>query len=131
MRNKIAGSLIFNDCTEEAIRYYTQLISDSAVKDVIRYKAFGTRKVGRIMHATVVIKNQEFMCIDSAVKYDFTFAPAVSLYLNCDTKAEIETLFKELSKNGKVFMELASYGFSDLYGWVEDKFGVSWQLNLD
>jgi len=70
------------------------------------------------------------MCIDSPVKHDFTFTPSISLYVNCESEEEINRLFKSLSQDGKVLLLLDSYGFSDKFGWLEDKFGVSWQLNF-
>ena len=131
MNNKIISSLIFDGNAEYAMDYYTSLFEDLEVKNIARYKYGEAGREGSMKHAILVLKGQEFLCIDRSVKNDFTFTPAASLYINCDSKYEIEMLFRELSKNGRVFIDLTSYGFSDLYGWVEDKFGVSWQLNLD
>ncbi|MES9669193.1 VOC family protein, partial [Bacillus pseudomycoides] len=71
-----------------------------------------------------------FMCIDSNVKHDFTFTPSMSLYVNCDTEAEIDEVFHKLAEEGEVLMPLAAYPFSKKFGWLKDKFGVSWQLTL-
>jgi predicted 3-demethylubiquinone-9 3-methyltransferase (glyoxalase superfamily) len=70
------------------------------------------------------------MCIDSSVKHGFTFTPAMSIYVACDSEDEINRVFERLSQDGSVFMPLESYPFSEKYGWVADKYGVSWQLNL-
>ena len=70
------------------------------------------------------------MCTDSFVKHDFTFTPAFSFFVNCDSDAEIERLCSALSEDGKVFMPLNDYGFSRKFAWVGDRFGVSWQLYL-
>lgn len=70
------------------------------------------------------------MCIDSPVEHDFTFTPAISLYVTCESEDEIEHLFEKLSRGGEVFMPLAPYPFSDGFGWTRDRYGVSWQLNL-
>ena len=56
--------------------------------------------------------------------------PAISLFVTCDTEEEINRVFEQLSQDGKVLMPLAAYPFSERFGWVEDKYGVSWQLNL-
>jgi len=122
---------MFDGCAEEAMNYYSDIIEDAKITSISRYKANEAGKEGTVMVATFKVKGQEFMCIDSAIKHDFSFTPAISLYVNCDSKDEIKSLFRNLSEGGNVFMDLTSYGFSDLYGWVEDKFGVSWQLNLD
>ena len=71
------------------------------------------------------------MCIDSNVKHEFTFTPAISLYVTCDTKAEIDKLFEKLSEGGKILMPLESYPFSERFGWVNDKYSVSWQLAFE
>jgi predicted 3-demethylubiquinone-9 3-methyltransferase (glyoxalase superfamily) len=83
-----------------------------------------------VLHATFILNGQEFMCIDSSVKHEFTFTPSISLYVKCDTEEEIDELFEKLSQDGEVLMPLAAYPFSAKFGWVQDKFGVSWQLNL-
>ena len=70
------------------------------------------------------------MCIDSYVKHNFTFTPAISLYVKCETEAEIDNLFTKLSEDGNTLMPLSPYPFSKKFGWVADKFGVSWQLSL-
>ena len=74
---------------------------------------------------------KEYMAMDSNLLHQFTFTPAISIFVTCETEKEIDTLFKMLSDGGSVFMELNKYPFSEKFGWVEDKFGVSWQLNLD
>ena len=70
------------------------------------------------------------MAIDSPVKHDFTFTAAISIFVDCESEAELKSAFEKLSKDGKVFMELGDYGFSNQFAWVADRFGVSWQLNL-
>lgn len=81
------------------------------------------------MQATFSLNGQEFMCSDSFVKHDFSFTPSISIYVNCGSEEELEQLFAKLSENGKIFMPLDAYAFSKKFGWVEDRFGVSWQLN--
>ncbi len=62
------------------------------------------------------------------VKHEWTFTPAVSMFVECKNENELEKLCKKLSEDGKVFMELGNYGFNRKFSWVEVKFGVSWQL---
>jgi predicted 3-demethylubiquinone-9 3-methyltransferase (glyoxalase superfamily) len=68
--------------------------------------------------------------IDSPVKHDFTFTPAMSLFLDCESRDELDSAFEKLSAGGRIYMPLDSYGFSTRFGWCTDRFGVSWQLNL-
>ena len=68
---------------------------------------------------------------DSYVKHAFTFTPSISLFVTCRSEEEIERLSATLAKDGAELMPLASYGFSRKFAWVNDRFGVSWQLNLE
>jgi predicted 3-demethylubiquinone-9 3-methyltransferase (glyoxalase superfamily) len=70
------------------------------------------------------------MCIDSAVDHGFGFTPAISLFVQCDSEDELDGLYGELAEQGQALMPLGSYGFSAKFGWANDRFGVSWQLNL-
>ncbi|MGE5403379.1 MAG: VOC family protein, partial [Candidatus Saccharibacteria bacterium] len=85
---------------------------------------------GTVMHAVFSLKGQQLMCIDSNVEHQFTFTPAISLYVYCDSEGELDQCFEQLAQNGIVLMPLAAYPFSSKFGWVQDKFGVSWQLSL-
>lgn len=83
-----------------------------------------------MIHAIFALHGQYFMAIDSFVKHGFTFTPATSLFVDCETADEIDRLFSSLSQGGQVLMPLDAYPFSPRYAWVNDRFGVSWQLNL-
>jgi predicted 3-demethylubiquinone-9 3-methyltransferase (glyoxalase superfamily) len=83
-----------------------------------------------VEHATFTLAGQEFMAIDSPAKHEFGFTPAVSLYVRCADEAELDRLYPALAEDGKELMPLDNYGFSTKFGWVNDRFGVSWQLNL-
>lgn len=96
-----------------------------------RYGANEAGAEGTVVHATFSLYGQVLMCMDSHVKHDFTFTPSLSLYVACATEEEIDRLFEKLSQDGKVFMPLMTYPFSDKFAWVADKYGVSWQLNLE
>lgn len=69
------------------------------------------------------------MCMDSPIKHEFTFTPAISLFVTCETESEIDELFEKLSQGGGVLMPLDSYPFSKKFAWVADRYGVSWQLS--
>lgn len=83
-----------------------------------------------MLHALFSLAGQDFMCIDSPIRHGFTFTPATSLYVSCQSEAEIDTLFEKLAEGGMVLMPLGEYPFSKRYAWVKDRFGVSWQLSL-
>lgn len=127
---KFTTFLMFDGQAEVAMNFYTSLFAQSKVLNVTRYGPNELGAEGTIMHATFSLGGQEFMCIDSYVKHQFTFTPAISLYVNCETEAEIERVFQQLAEGGQVFMPLDRYPFSEKFGWVADQYGVSWQLNL-
>ncbi|HFJ9437494.1 MULTISPECIES: VOC family protein [Bacillus cereus group] len=127
---KITTFLMFEGKAEEAMNFYTSLFDQSEIVSISRYDENGPGKEGSVIHATFTLNGQEFMCIDSYVKHGFTFTPSMSLYVTCETEEEIETVFHKLAQGGSVLMPLGSYPFSKKFGWLNDKYGVSWQLTL-
>jgi predicted 3-demethylubiquinone-9 3-methyltransferase (glyoxalase superfamily) len=127
---KIITFLMFEGQAEEAMNFYISLFKDSAILNITRYGPNESGAEGSVVHATFTLNGQEFMCIDSSVKHQFTFTPAISLYVTCESEAEIDRLYKELSDGGEVLMPLDAYPFSQKFGWVADRFGVTWQLTL-
>ncbi|MBW3553781.1 MAG: VOC family protein [Gemmatimonadetes bacterium] len=127
---KITTFLMFDGRAEEAVTFYTSLFDDSETLSLTRQDENGPGTAGTVMEAAIRLGDLELICIDSPVKHDFTFTPAISLYVQCESEEEIDHLFGELSREGAVLMPLESYGFSRRFGWLSDRFGVSWQLNL-
>jgi predicted 3-demethylubiquinone-9 3-methyltransferase (glyoxalase superfamily) len=83
-----------------------------------------------VVHARFHLHGQAFVAFDSAVSQPFGFTPAISFFVNCADEAEIDRLFAALSVGGEVLMALDKYPFAAKYAWVQDRFGVSWQLIL-
>ncbi|MEB9905586.1 MULTISPECIES: VOC family protein [Bacillus] len=127
---KITTFLMFEGKAEEAMNFYTSLFDQSEIVNISRYDENGPGKEGTVIHATFTLNGQEFMCIDSYVNHNFTFTPAMSLYVTCETEEEIETVFHKLAQDGAILMSLGAYPFSKKFGWLNDKYGVSWQLTL-
>jgi predicted 3-demethylubiquinone-9 3-methyltransferase (glyoxalase superfamily) len=128
MAQKIHTFLMFEGRAEEAMAYYTSLFDDGEVLSVAHYGPDGPGKEGTVMHALFRLAGQEYMCVDSSQEHAFGFTPAVSLYVSCADEAEIDRLYQALAE--QELMPLGGYGFSTKFGWVVDRFGVSWQLNL-
>ena len=117
---------------EEAVRFYIALFKNSEIKSIERWgKDEPGGKEGLIKKATFAIDGQEYIVSENTMNHAFTFTPAISIFVECDTEDEITTLFQKLSDKGAVMMPLDNYGFSKKFGWTADKYGVSWQLNLD
>ncbi|MDF2963701.1 MAG: 3-demethylubiquinone-9 3-methyltransferase [Paenibacillus sp.] len=127
---KITTFLMFSGKAEEAMNFYISLFDQSEILSISRYGPNEAGEEGTVIHASFSLKGQVFMCIDSNVKHEFSFTPAISLYVTCDTEDEINRLFESLSQDGSILMPLAAYPFSEKFGWVADKYGVSWQLTL-
>lgn len=116
---------------EEAIHFYVDLFPDSKVVAIERWSANEPGgKEGLIKRATFILAGQEYMASENNMDHKFSFTPAISIYVNCVSKAEMHLLFGRLSVGGRVMMPLDNYGFSEMFGWTADKYGVSWQLNL-
>lgn len=127
---KITTFLMFDGQAEEAMNLYVSLFGEAEILSITRYGPNEAGAEGTVQHATFSLNGQTFMCIDSNVEHAFSFTPAVSLYVRCDTEEEIDKLFQELSRDGDVHMPLDAYPFSEKYAWISDRYGVSWQLSL-
>lgn len=130
MANKITPFLMFEGAAEEAMRFYVSLFPGSEVRRLELYGPDEPGTEGSVKRADFTLAGQEVICIDSPMKHDFTFTPAVSLFVECENEAEFANAFDQLSSEGAVMMPPDNYGFSRKFAWVNDRFGVSWQLNL-
>lgn len=129
---KIIPHLWFNNQAEEAASLYTSIFENSKTLNITHYGKAGAEVSGRlensVMTVTFQLDGQEFIALNGGPT--FTFTPAISFFVNCETGKEIDALWETLSDGGETLMPLDNYPFSDRFGWVNDKFGVSWQLNL-
>ena len=130
MANKVTPFLMFEGDAEEAITFYVSLFGNSSIDQIERYGPDGAGPEGTVVQATFTISGQPFMAIDSYINHDFTFTPAFSIFVECESEDELGSAFEKLSAKGEVMMPLNNYGFSRQFGWCQDRFGVSWQLNL-
>lgn len=130
MAQRISTFLMFQDGrAEEAMRLYVSLF-DGRLNRLERWGTDEPGTEGQVKHAQFELAGHRLACSDSAPVHAFGFTPSVSLFVDCAGEAELERLFAELSKDGTVLMPLDDYGFSRRFGWCNDRYGVSWQLNL-
>jgi predicted 3-demethylubiquinone-9 3-methyltransferase (glyoxalase superfamily) len=113
---KITPFLWFNNNAEEAMNFYVSIFKNSKVGTVSRYGDAGPGPKGTVMSATFQLEGQEFMALNGGPLFSFT--PAISLFVNCETQEEVDELWEKLSAGGK----------KDRCGWLQDKFGLSWQI---
>lgn len=131
MPTQISTFLMFqNGKAEEAMNFYISLFDDAEVLAISRYGPGEQGAEGSVQHATFTLCGRQHMCIDSPVSHGFDFTPSVSLYVDCVDEAQQDRLHQALSEDGAVMMPPDDYGFSRKFSWVEDRYGVSWQLNL-
>jgi predicted 3-demethylubiquinone-9 3-methyltransferase (glyoxalase superfamily) len=113
---KITPFLWFNDKAEEAMNFYVSIFKNSKVGRVTRYGDAGPGPKGSVMSATFQLEGQEFFALNGGPHY--TFTPAISLFVNCETQQEVDELWEKLSAGGR----------KDRCGWLQDKYGLSWQI---
>ena len=113
---KITPFLWFDDNAEEAVNLYTSVFRDSAIMDVSRYAEGSPGPVGSIMSITFKLNGQEFMALNGGPV--FTFSPATSFFVNCETQDEVDEYWERLSEGGE----------KQNCGWLTDRFGVTWQI---
>lgn len=113
---KITPFLWFDGKAEEAASFYTSIFKNSKILNTARYGEAGPGPKGTVMTVAFQLEGQKFMALNGGPQ--FTFSPAISFFVDCETQAEVDELWEKLSAGG-----------SDMQcGWLKDKFGVSWQI---
>ena len=113
---KMIPCLWFDNKAEEAMYFYTSIFKNSKIGEIARYGDAGPRPKGTVMTATFRLDGQEFMALNGGP--EFTFSPAISFFVNCETQEEVDELWEKLSEGGE----------KEQCGWLKDKYGVSWQI---
>lgn len=113
---KIAPFLWFDGKAEEALSFYTSIFKNSRVTSVMRYGEAGPGPKGSVMGASFELEGQEFMAINGGPMFSFT--PAISFFVKCETQQEIDDYVARLSEGGEV----------QPCGWLKDRYGLSWQI---
>ena len=113
---KIVTFLWFDHEAEEAAKFYTSLFKNSKQGKITRYGDAGPGPKGSAMSVTFELEGQEFYALNGGPQFKFT--PAISLFVNCETQAEVDELWNKLSEGGR----------KDRCGWLQDKYGLSWQI---
>jgi two-component system sensor histidine kinase QseC len=114
---KIVPCLWFDGNGEDALKFYTAIFPDSRVTDKLLWGDTNPKLKGSLLTATFELEGQEFMVINGGPQYKFT--PAISMYLKCETQAEVDNYWNKLLEGG---------GQPVQCGWLTDRYGVSWQI---
>src|SRR5256884_5177989 len=113
---KITTFLWFDNKAEEAANFYVSLFKNSKLKEIRRYGDAGPGPKGSVMTITFQIEGQDFIALNGGPHFSFT--PAISLFVNCETQEEVDQLWEKLAEGGR----------KDRCGWLQDKYGLSWQI---
>lgn len=113
---KITPFLWFDGKAEEAAHFYTSIFKNSKIVDLMRYGEAGPAPKGTVMSATFELDGQKFIALNGGPM--FTFSPAISFFVNCETQDEVDSLWEKLSEGGE----------KQRCGWLKDKYGISWQI---
>lgn len=114
----------------EALDYYQECMPDLAVKIVTPIGNPSNPQGADLWRAEFTIGDARFIAFDGAGPHAFSFTPAVSIWLDLDNLTVLQALVSALADGGSTLMPLGDYGFSQQFAWVDDRYGVSWQLNL-
>lgn len=128
----VSTCLWFDNNTEEAVNFYVSVFNNSKIGSVTRYGDSGANASGQpkgsIMTITFRLEGQPFLALNGGP--EFKFSPAISFFVNCKSEKEIDDLWKKFSDGATVLMELGKYPFAEKFGWLQDRFGLSWQFMI-
>ena len=115
--------LMFQGRCADALEFYAATLPDTRIVSLDR------KPDGTVAMARLSVAGLEIMANDSPPVHAFDFTPSISTFLGVDDPDQVDALAAALSANGKVMMAAENYGFSRRFAWVQDRFGVSWQIN--
>jgi len=118
--------LMFQGQAHDAIQQYKQWFPQLSIESLTYME-----NSQQVAMAEIDLKGLKLKINDSPIKHDFSFTPAISIFLECDTLDEIESLVTQILDGGQALMPLNNYGFSKQFAWIQDRFGVSWQLTYN
>jgi predicted 3-demethylubiquinone-9 3-methyltransferase (glyoxalase superfamily) len=113
---RITTFITFNNQAEEAVNLYVSVFKNSKILSISRYGEGAPGPKGSVMSVSFVLEGQEFAALNGGPT--FTFSEGISLFVSCETQAEVDMLWEKLSAGGE----------EGRCGWLKDKFGVSWQI---
>ena len=127
----VSPFLMFEGRAEEAMTRYVAVIPNSEVLRLDRHGADSPGAEGTVAHGEALLAGQRVRFFDSPAQHAFTFTPALSLFVSVETEGELDRIVDALAAGGSFLMPTGDYGFSPRFAWLNDEFGVSWQVNVE
>ena len=129
---KITPNLWFDQQAEEAVTFYTSVFKDASIRHISRYGKEGFdihgMPEGTVLTVDFQLAGHNFVALNGGP--NFRLNPSISFYVTCETEAETNEVWNRLADGGEVLMPIDKYDWSELYGWLQDRYGVSWQISL-
>lgn len=125
---KITPFLWYDDAAEEALTLYASLIENSEITDVSRMPDENPESPGKVTIVSARLAGREVQAMNAGPDHRFT--PSSSMFVGCETVGQVDRLWEGLSEGGVALMPLDAYPFSERFGWVQDRYGLSWQISL-
>lgn len=116
--------LMFQGQCGAALDFYAAILPDTRILSLDR------KPDGTVAMARLSIAGLEVMANDSPPVHDFDFTPSISIFLGVEDTDQVDALAVAMALEGKVLMPAGEYGFSRRFAWIQDRFGVSWQINV-
>jgi predicted 3-demethylubiquinone-9 3-methyltransferase (glyoxalase superfamily) len=113
---RLTPFLWFDTQAEEAMHFYVSIFKNSKVNGVTRYGDSGPGPKGSVMTASFILEGEDFVALNGGPQY--TFTPAISFVVNCASQEEVDHYWDTLVAGGR----------PDQCGWLQDKYGLSWQI---
>lgn len=133
IKQKIVPNLWFDTEAEEAVKFYTSIFGNSKINSVTRYPGVGQeihqKEEGTVMTIDFELEGYQLLALNGGPHFQFN--PSISLFVICKDEDEINRLWKRLFEGGKTLLALDSYEWSPRYGWLQDRYGLSWQLMIE
>lgn len=110
------------------MNFYLSVFADAAIESILLFGPEGPGEEGTLRSCVFELEGEQFQALNGGPAFSFT--PAISFFVNCDREEEADALWDRLADRGEVLMELQKYPFGEKYGWIQDRFGISWQIML-
>ena len=125
---KITPCLWFDGSAQEAAKFYASVFPNSKILETVPYSVEtpSNKPIGSVMTVSFELDGYKFLALNGGPF--FKMNPAISFHVKCRSIAEVDAIWKKLSEGSKVMMPLGKYPFSERFGWLEDKYGLSWQV---